>query len=106
MAAMDLWPFAFLALVLLLTLPLIFPSGAQQRRTATRLANIERKIELIMDHLGIDEPKPYLPEVVACLEMGKKIHAIKAYKDGTGADLREAKEAVERIARERGLDIR
>ncbi|MGO4417661.1 ribosomal protein L7/L12 [Streptomyces sp. MCAF7] len=28
---------------------------------------------------------------------GKKLHAIKAYREITGADLKEAKEAVERM---------
>jgi ribosomal protein L7/L12 len=37
------------------------------------------------------------------LEQGKKIQAIKTYREQTGAGLAEAKAAVEVIAKERGL---
>ena len=40
---------------------------------------------------------PELAEVMALLEQGKKIQAIKVYRKLTGAGLREAKEAVERL---------
>ncbi len=44
-----------------------------------------------------------LPEVVSFLEQGKKIAAIKAYRDKTGAGLADAKAAVEALADERGI---
>jgi ribosomal protein L7/L12 len=75
----------------------------RQRETAARLARVERKLQLILDHLRIVEPEPILPEVVNHLENGKKILAIKAYRQATGESLIEAKEAVERMAQERGL---
>jgi ribosomal protein L7/L12 len=56
-----------------------------------------------MDHLDIAEPPPTFPEVVRHLEAGNKIQAIKSYRDATGADLKGAKDAVEEIARQRGL---
>jgi ribosomal protein L7/L12 len=39
-----------------------------------------------------------LAEVTALLREGKKIQAIKAYRENTGADLKEARDAVERLA--------
>lgn len=81
-------------------------SRSRQRRTAAQLAAVEHKLQLIIDHLGIVGVQPHLPEVMAHLEQGKKLHAIKAYRDATGSGLAEAKESVERIARDRGLDIR
>ncbi|MFI1334942.1 ribosomal protein L7/L12 [Streptomyces sp. NPDC020845] len=62
-----------------------------------RTAQLTRKLDLILDHLGIEEPQPELAPVRALLVEGKKLHAIKAYREITGADLKEAKEAVERM---------
>jgi len=66
-------------------------------RTDRRIARVERKLDLVLDHLGLHEDEPSLPQVAALLRDGKKIQAIKAYREATGADLREAKEAVERM---------
>jgi ribosomal protein L7/L12 len=42
-------------------------------------------------------------EVVSQLEQGRKIAAIKIYREATGARLKEAKEAVEAIAERHGI---
>ena len=74
-------------------------------REARRLAAVERKLDLIMTHLGIREPEPDAPgEVLQELLAGRKIHAIKAYREATGVGLKEAKDAVELLARQRGLE--
>ena len=44
-------------------------------------------------------------EVVSLLENGKKIEAIKVYRKQTGAGLKEAKDAVEAIAKDRNITI-
>ena len=44
-------------------------------------------------------------EIVSLLEQGKKIAAIKLYRDKTGAGLANAKAAVEALANERGLQL-
>ncbi|MER8005174.1 MULTISPECIES: ribosomal protein L7/L12 [unclassified Streptomyces] len=67
-------------------------------RADKRVARVERKLDLIIAHLGIDASEPWNDEVTALLRDGKKIQAIKVYREATGADLREAKEAVERLA--------
>lgn len=77
--------------------------GSGDADQARRLAAIERKLQLIMDHLGIAEPEPAMPDVVRLLEAGNKIAAIKEYREATGASLLAAKNEVERMARERGL---
>jgi ribosomal protein L7/L12 len=56
-----------------------------------------------MERLEIEEPDSPLPGVVEQLEQGKKIQAIKTYREQTGAGLAEAKTAVEAIAKKRGL---
>lgn len=78
-------------------------AARRQRDTSVRLARIERKLQLVIDHLGIVEPEPDLPEVVRHLENGKKIEAVRAYRQATGEGLRDAKEAVDRMAAQRGL---
>jgi hypothetical protein len=76
--------------------------SADQARTAARLTAIERRLSLIMEHLGVADPQPHLAPVRAELARGRKIEAIKAYREITGAGLREAKEAVDGLARGSG----
>ncbi|KOV59175.1 ribosomal protein L7/L12 [Streptomyces sp. MMG1121] len=66
-------------------------------RTDRRLARVERKLDLLMKHLDLREEHPRMDEVAALVREGKKIHAIKVYRESTGAGLREAKEAVDRL---------
>lgn len=65
---------------------------------ARRLAEIERKLDLIMAHLGIELPPDEHEDVRALAVSGQKIEAIKRYRDKTGAGLAEAKEYVDSIA--------
>lgn len=61
-----------------------------------RLARIERKLDLMLAHLGIPEPPGGISERVSQLmNERRKIEAIKVYREETGAGLKEAKEAVE-----------
>ncbi|SCG71620.1 hypothetical protein [Micromonospora coxensis] len=90
-----------LAILLVLALTLLLAQTARPGRrdaTALRLAEIERRLDLVMRHLGVVDPGPALPGVRAHLARGEKIQAIKAYREATGADLRTAKEAVEAMA--------
>jgi ribosomal protein L7/L12 len=100
------WVVPFAVLLPFMLVLLVAGSG---RRTAAdhqarRLAAVERKLDLVMAHLGIHEPEPDAPgAVLQELLAGRKIQAIKAYREATGAGLREAKDAVELLARQRGL---
>jgi ribosomal protein L7/L12 len=85
----------FLALVLLVV---VFTLDSRVSRTARRIARVERKLDLIIDHLGLRQEDPRMVEVVALLRADKKIQAIKVYREITGADLKEAKDAVEGMA--------
>jgi ribosomal protein L7/L12 len=66
--------------------------------TKARVARIERKINALLRHHGVD-PTQGLPlsERVKQLanDPSRKIEAIQAYREETGAGLAEAKEAVE-----------
>jgi len=66
---------------------------------SARLRRIERKLDLIIAHLGIryDEAvRDDIPnEVRSLADEGRKIPAIKAHRQLTGSSLVEAKRAVE-----------
>ncbi|MEU1664844.1 ribosomal protein L7/L12 [Streptomyces sparsogenes] len=84
--------------VLLLVIGLMWSSVERKLdRTQRTTARLERKVDLVLDHLGLQEPQPDLGRVTALLREGKKIHAVKEYREITGAGLKEAKEAVDRM---------
>jgi hypothetical protein len=66
---------------------------------AARLRRIERKLDLVLSHLGIEDPDPagagLTDDARRLADAGKKIAAIKAYRGVTGAGLAEAKRAIE-----------
>ena len=92
---MDIVGFAAVALAVLVG---IVGNETRFTRADRRLARIERKLDLIMDHLDLREEDPRLDEVAGLARAGRKIEAIKAYREATGAGLREAKDAVDRLA--------
>ena len=73
-------------------------AGGRPKRRQVRLALIERKLDAVLDHLGVEVPEPHLQQVEALLRRGKTIEAIKACREATGAGIREAKEAVDRLS--------
>lgn len=69
-----------------------------------RLEAIERKLDLIIERMGIGVTldkavSDRFEEVRRLAEAGKKIQAIKLYRELTGSGLRDAKEAVDAIGR-------
>ncbi|MBY8342993.1 ribosomal protein L7/L12 [Streptomyces spinosirectus] len=86
-----------LALIILLVL---FGIGSIENRISRqdrRMARVEHKLDLVLGHLGLSEPEPWSDEINALLVEGKKIQAIKVYREATGAGLKEAKEAVDKL---------
>ena len=97
-------PFAFVLPFVLVLLVAGNGRRAAADRQDSRLDVLERKLDLIMDHLGIREPEPIAPDgVLDALVAGRKIQAIKVYREATGAGLVDAKNAVELLARQSGL---
>ena len=105
MAGME-WIVPFAVLLPLVLVVLVAGSGrrAAAEYQARRLAAVERKLDLVIEHLGLREAEPDAPAaVVQELLAGRKIQAIKVYREATGATLKEAKDAVEEVARRRGI---
>ncbi|MEV4508618.1 ribosomal protein L7/L12 [Dactylosporangium sp. NPDC049525] len=100
------WIVPFVVLLPFVLVVLVAGSGrrAAADHQSRRLAEIERKLDLVIDHLGIVEPETGAPAAVMQeLLAGRKLQAIKVYRAATGAGLREAKDAVEAMQRQRGL---
>lgn len=103
MSTMD---YTLLAVVVLVAAVALGASASDRRinRVERRLSLMEQKLDAIAGHLGVTVAEPAqpqladLPEVRRYLQEGKKIQAIKAYRESTGAGLKDAKDAVERLA--------
>lgn len=68
-----------------------------------RIAKLEQKLEYVMQHLGLRYVKneaalPGMEEVMALIKKGNKIEAVKVYREKTNSGLKEAKDAVDRMA--------
>ncbi|HEV2969527.1 MAG TPA: ribosomal protein L7/L12 [Pirellulales bacterium] len=79
--------------------------------TGVGLAEAKSVIDELIEKLARGAPRPadasgesdFEQEIVSLLEQGRKIAAIKVYRERTGAGLKEAKEAVEAVAANRGI---
>ncbi|MCA9290173.1 MAG: hypothetical protein KDA25_03530 [Phycisphaerales bacterium] len=60
------------------------------------IARVERKLDAVLDHLGIVLTDDGLGEIRDLMASGRKIDAIKSYRELAGCGLAEAKDAVER----------
>lgn len=65
-----------------------------RKALARRIDRVERKLDLLLDKLGAG-PQDEWAGVRDLLAKGRKIEAIKLYRERTGAGLKEAKDAVE-----------
>ncbi|WP_432013260.1 hypothetical protein [Streptomyces cucumeris] len=82
----------------LVLIALLYPAvESRMRRLERRAQRMEQKLDLVMDHLGIAVVTPGIEEVERLAREGKTIEAIKTYRKITGADLLEAKQAVDRM---------
>lgn len=72
---------------------------------ATRLNRLESRVAFLFQELGLEEKyqaemgqvvmESGMAEIVALLRMGRKIEAIKLYREMTGTGLAQAKAAVD-----------
>jgi ribosomal protein L7/L12 len=75
--------------------------------TGMGLAEAKAAVDRLEQGSNLPSPPPVDPvlerELVSQLEQGRKIWAIKIYREATGARLKEAKDAVEAIAERHGI---
>ncbi|MGW4323430.1 ribosomal protein L7/L12 [Streptomyces sp. NPDC004684] len=94
---MDTAIWAAVSLLVLGSVAGLAGNGGRLTRADRRLARIEHKLDLILDHLDLREEDPRLDEVAGLARAGRTIEAIKTYREITGAGLKEAKDAVDRM---------
>jgi ribosomal protein L7/L12 len=71
-----------------------------------RIARLERQVDFLFRRLGVDPSAAFagggdeLPmSFYDALQRGKKIQAIKIYREATGVGLKQAKDVVDAMAR-------
>lgn len=70
----------------------------QLTRSERRVARVERKLDAVMRHLGLEEEVSRRDEILALVRDGKQVQAVKLYREATGAGLLEAKQAVDAMS--------
>jgi hypothetical protein len=72
-----------------------------QGRMKDQLGRLERKVDFLLRHAGLDIAALTNAEIAELARAGKKIEAIKAYRELTGASLADAKAHIESLPREK-----
>ena len=70
-----------------------------------RIMDLERKVDFLLKELKLEEKEkaymsdfsPLLNEALALVRKGRKIEAIKLYREKTGTSLAEAKAIIDRL---------
>jgi hypothetical protein len=77
--------------------------SALQVRIAA-LSRLEAKVDLLLKHSGIKfDPYANLPQdITDAVRAGRKIEAIKLYRQSHGCSLKEAKDVIEEVQRRAG----
>ena len=78
-------------LFIILIVSLISPSGSDPR-----IKLINKKLDRIMEHLGMEEEN-IDAELIALLKEDKMVAAVKRLREETGMSLKEAKEYVDEL---------
>ena len=74
----------------------LFSDSSGDEALRLQLQRIERKLDLLLKHHGLAEPEPAeMAQIRDLMRAGKKIEAIKVYREQFGGGLAEAKAAVE-----------
>ena len=66
-----------------------------------RIIRLEQKVDFLLRELGLDAKEqasvPPPDDIIMLVRQGRKIEAIKLYREKTGVGLKEAKDAVDRM---------
>jgi ribosomal protein L7/L12 len=92
------------ALIIIAWIGLVLAQCASIKKRLAALTRMEAKVDLLLKQAGATyDPYADVPANVAdALAQGKKILAIKHYREATGAGLKEAKDFVEEVQRRAG----
>jgi hypothetical protein len=94
-----------IAIAAVAAIGVVFVRVVEIERRLAALGRIEAKLDALLEHAGVTfdlyANVPLPQDVLEALERGEKIEAIKRYRAATGVGLREAKEFVEDLQRER-----
>jgi ribosomal protein L7/L12 len=94
-------------LVLLVAVAIVFVEWrlSDVLKRVSAVSRLDAKLDLLLMHAGIEfDPYKHLPpEVMDAVQRGKKIEAIKRYRESTGAGLKEAKDFIEEVQRRAGV---
>ncbi|GGM32876.1 hypothetical protein ACFQBY_07930 [Promicromonospora citrea] len=89
-----------LTIIVLLVVSLWFTVTGHRTAQRSETDRLERKLDAVMEHLGVAEPWPAgIEEVDRLILEGKRVEAVKRYRELTGDGLLDAKNAVDRRAR-------
>ncbi|MEU8649603.1 hypothetical protein [Streptomyces sp. NPDC048737] len=88
-----------LLLVVMTGVTTIVTVESRASRLDKRIRGLERRLDVLLDHWDLEAGNAAPAEVVALARAGKDVAAIRKYREITGAGLREAKEAVDRMNR-------
>jgi hypothetical protein len=104
------WTSASFTLAALAVVVLILLTGIGARLNGLRsriavLSRVEAKLDLLLKQANIKfDPYASVPlDIVQALREGRKIEAIKLYRQSSGVGLKEAKDFVEEVERRAGL---
>jgi ribosomal protein L7/L12 len=86
----------WLIVVLVLVVLAASRTGARENN-AGRFGRLERKLDLILTHLGLDPKEDANLQIVELMKAGRKIEAIKLYREQSGVGLKDAKDYVESL---------
>jgi hypothetical protein len=90
---MLLWMNVAIFLIVLALFARNSPSSAD----SATLKRLERKVDLILSHLGLDFHQGIDSRLRDLRDAGQKIEAIKLYREQTGVGLKDAKDYVESL---------
>src|ERR1700720_1371084 len=90
-----------MAIAELVLLLLLSGYGASTFSHMRRIQEVERKLNLVLTHLGIDPSVQIAPSshvMSLAADPKQRIAAIKAYREQTGAGLKESVAVIDKIA--------
>jgi len=96
---------AVMILCVILVINLLATRLSKIEQRIAKLSSVDAKLDLLLKHAGLEyDPYKSLPrEVVEAVQSGRKIEAIKRYREATAVGLKEAKDFIEEVQRRGGL---